>query len=64
MKPTRYERTEIMLDRTQHRRLTRIARLENCSLSELIREMLDAQLAERELREVNEKAQDLMPDDK
>ena len=58
MKPTRYIRTQIMLDPTQHRKLTRMARLENRTFSELVRDLIEAQLAARDLEEWDSKKAD------
>jgi hypothetical protein len=55
MKPTRYIRAEIMLDPTQHRKLTRMARHENRTFAELVRDLIDAQLAVREQAEWDSK---------
>jgi len=41
-------RTQILLEPEQHRILTEIARQEKRSLSDILREMVDKQIAERE----------------
>ncbi len=45
--PTRMHRTQILIDPEQHQILAEIAQDENRSISEIIREMLQAQLAKR-----------------
>ena len=44
----RMHRTQILLDPEQHQQLSQLAQNENRSLSDVIREMLDAQLATRQ----------------
>ncbi|OGO41189.1 MAG: hypothetical protein A2W36_01715 [Chloroflexi bacterium RBG_16_58_14] len=55
-------RTQISLEPDQHRELVKIARQEKRSLSDVIREMLNRQLAERKKRELAAAAQALLPD--
>jgi hypothetical protein len=45
--PTRMHRTQILIDPEQHQLLAEIAQDENRSISEIIREMLQEQLAKR-----------------
>jgi predicted CopG family antitoxin len=58
----RYQRTQLLLDPEQHDKLEEIARREHRSLSEVVREMLDAQLAERKRRDLAFAAQALLAD--
>jgi hypothetical protein len=62
MATTRFHRTQILLDPSQHRELNRISRLEGRSLSDVVREMLNAQLAERKRFEMAAAAQALLTD--
>jgi predicted CopG family antitoxin len=61
MTTTRFDRTQIHLEPAQRRKLTRIANLEKRSLSDVVREMIDAQLAARKRQEMAV-AQALLPD--
>jgi len=56
------QRTQILLEPEQHQALTEIARKENRSLSDLIREMLQAMLEERRQQELAQAAQALLAD--
>ena len=56
------ERTQIMLDPELHEKLKRIAQLEKRSLSDLAREMLSKQLAQRQRKALAEAAQTLLID--
>jgi len=62
MGSSRYHRTQVLLDREQHQALEEIARKERRSLSDVVREMLDAQLAERRRRDMSIAAQALLAD--
>ena len=55
-------RTQIMLEKEQHRALTDLARSQNRSLSDLIREMLDNQLELNRQRRLADAAQALLSD--
>jgi metal-responsive CopG/Arc/MetJ family transcriptional regulator len=55
-------RTQILLEQEQHKALTAIARRENRSLSDVVREMLQKQLEERKKMELTEAAKALLPD--
>jgi hypothetical protein len=55
-------RTQILLDPEQHKVLAEIARRENRSLSNLIREMLQKQLKERKKRGLELAAKALLAD--
>lgn len=55
-------RTQILLDPEQHKVLTEIAHRENRSLSNLIREMLQKQLKERQKRDLELAAKALLAD--
>lgn len=58
----RFDRTQILLEPSQRRHLAEIAQLENRSLSEIVREMIDAQLAARRREEMAAAAQVLLSD--
>jgi hypothetical protein len=58
----RFDRTQILLEPSQRRQLADIARRENRSLSEIVREMIDAQLAARRREEMAAAAQALLSD--
>jgi predicted DNA-binding ribbon-helix-helix protein len=62
MRSSRYHRTQLLLESEQHEELEEIARREHRSLSDLVREMLDVQLAERKRREMVSAAQALLAD--
>lgn len=55
-------RTQILLEPEQHKFLTEIARQEKRSLSEVLREMVDKQLAERKRIALAAAAQALLAD--
>jgi hypothetical protein len=55
-------RAQILLDPQQHQALVQIARREKRSLSDLVREMLDQQLAERKQHELSAAAHALLED--
>jgi predicted DNA-binding ribbon-helix-helix protein len=55
-------RTQILLDPDQHQALSEIARREKCSMSHIIREMLDKQIAERRRLALEAAAQALLID--
>jgi predicted CopG family antitoxin len=59
---SRYHRTQLLLDPGQHQDLEQIARRENRSLSDVVREMIGTQLAERKRREMEIAAQELIAD--
>ena len=54
------QRTQILLEPDQHQELTDIARHEKRSLSDVIREMLRQQLAERKKQNIETAAQALL----
>jgi len=62
MGSTRFQRTQVLLEPGQHDRLEEIARREHRSLSEIVREMLDAQLADRKRRDMQLAAEALLAD--
>ena len=62
MTTSRFDRTQILLEPAQRSKLTRIANLEKRSLSDVVREMIDAQLATRKRREMAEAAKALLTD--
>lgn len=55
-------RTQILLEPEQHKALTEIARQERRSLSDVIREMVDKQIAERQQIALANAAQALLAD--
>ena len=55
-------RAQILLEPEQHKALVKIARQEKRSLSNVVREMLDQQLAERKKEELAAAAQALLQD--
>lgn len=55
-------RTQILLEPEQHKILTEIARQENRSLSDVLREMVDKQIAERKQIALAAAAQALLAD--
>jgi predicted CopG family antitoxin len=55
-------RTQILLELEQHKLLTEIARREKRSLSDVVREMVDDQLAKRKQAELAYAAQALLAD--
>ena len=56
------DRTQIMLDPEMHKKLKRMAQQEKRSLSDLTREMLSKQLAERQRMELGAAARALLED--
>ena len=58
----RFDRTQILLDPTQRKQLVQIARIEKRSLSDLVREMINAQLAARKRQDMAAAAQTLLAD--
>jgi predicted DNA-binding ribbon-helix-helix protein len=55
-------RTQILLEPEQHHTLTEIARQENRSLSDLIRELVDERIAESKAQALAAAAQQLLDD--
>jgi predicted DNA-binding ribbon-helix-helix protein len=55
-------RTQIILDNETHKKLKRIAKLEKRSLSDLVREILSKDLAERERQALSDAARLLLVD--
>ena len=55
-------RTQILLEPEQHHLLTEIARQENRSLSDLIRELVDERIAESKAQALAAAAQQLLDD--
>jgi hypothetical protein len=62
MTTSHFDRTQILLEPTQRRKLARIATLEKRSLSDLVREMIDLQLSARKRQELAAAAQALLSD--
>jgi hypothetical protein len=62
MTVARFDRTQILLEPAQRRELGQIAHLEKRSLSDVVREMIDAQLAARKRQAMAAAAQALLPD--
>ena len=62
MTTTRFDRTQILLEPGQRRKLTRIAAQEKRSLSDVVREMINLELAARKRREMEAAAQALLSD--
>ncbi len=62
MTTARFDRTQILLEPAQRRKLTQIASLEKRSLSDVVREMIDTQLAARKRQEMAAAAQALLSD--
>jgi hypothetical protein len=58
----RFDRTQILLEPSQRRQLAEIAHRENRSLSEIVREMVDAQLSVRKRQAMAAAAQALLSD--
>ena len=56
------QRTQIMLERSQHQVLTSIAREENRSVSDLVREMIERELRYRQRRQIMLAARELQAD--
>jgi hypothetical protein len=57
-----YHRTQLLLDPDQHHDLAEIARRERRSVSDIVRKMIDVQLAEHKRRELALAAQALLAD--
>jgi predicted DNA-binding protein len=55
-------RTQILLEPEQHQTLTELAHQQNRSLSDLVREMLDAQITEQRQAALKKAAQALLDD--
>jgi hypothetical protein len=55
-------RTQILLERSQHETLSRIAQEESRSLSEIVREMIDRELRYRQRRQMMLAARELQAD--
>lgn len=55
-------RTQILLEKSQHETLTQIAQEESCSLSELVREMIERELRYRQRRQMLLAARELQAD--
>jgi hypothetical protein len=62
MATTRFQRTQISLRPGQHAELEQIARREQRSLSDIVREMLDEQIAERKKQAMAAGAMALLED--
>jgi predicted CopG family antitoxin len=62
MTTTRFDRTQILLVPGQRRKLTSIAAQEKRSLSDVVREMIDAELAARKRRDMEAAALALLSD--
>jgi hypothetical protein len=62
MSIARFDRTQILLDPTQRKQLVQIARIEKRSLSDVVREMINTQLAARKRQEMAAAAQMLLAD--
>lgn len=56
------QRTQIMLERSQHQVLTSIAREENRSVSDIVREMIERELRYRQRRQIMLAARELQAD--
>jgi hypothetical protein len=57
-----FDRTQILLEPAQRKKLAQIARLERRSLSDIVREMIDVQLVARKRQEMAAAAQALLAD--
>jgi predicted CopG family antitoxin len=62
MTTSHFDRTQILLEPAQRRKLARIATLEKRSLSDVIREMIDLQLSVRKRQELAAAAQIMLSD--
>jgi hypothetical protein len=62
MTTSHFNRTQILLEPAQRRKLSQIARLEKRSLSDVVRGMIDAQLVSRKRQEMAAAAQALLSD--
>lgn len=56
------QRTQILLEKTQHQILTLIAEEENRSISDIVREMIERELRFRERRQMLRAARELQAD--
>lgn len=56
------QRTQILLEKSQHQTLTMIAGEENRSISEIVREMIDRELRYRQRRQMLLAARELQAD--
>jgi hypothetical protein len=56
------QRTQILLEKSQHQILTMIAGEENRSISEIVREMIDRELRYRQRRQMTLAAHELQAD--
>jgi len=56
------QRTQILLEKSQHETLSRIAQEESRSLSEIVREMIDRELRYRQRRQMMLAARELQAD--
>jgi predicted DNA-binding ribbon-helix-helix protein len=55
-------RTQVLLEKSQHETLTQIAKEENRSLSEIVREMIERELRYRQRRQMMLAARELQAD--
>ena len=62
MTTSHFDRMQILLEPAQHRSLAQIAQREKRSISDVVREMLDVQLAARQRQELAAAALMLLPD--
>ena len=62
MTTNRFDRTQILLEPAQRSKLTQIANQEKRSLSDVVREMINAQLVTRKRHEMAAGAQALLSD--
>ena len=62
MTTSHFDRTQILLEPAQRRKLARIATLEKRSLSDVVREMINLQLSARKHQELADAAQALLSD--
>ena len=62
MTTSHFDRTQILLEPAQRRKLDRIATREKRSLSDVVREMIDLQLSARKRQELAAAAQALLSD--
>ncbi len=62
MTTAHFDRTQILLEPAQRKKLAQIAHLEKRSLSDIVREMIDAQLIARKRQAMSAAAHALLPD--
>jgi macrodomain Ter protein organizer (MatP/YcbG family) len=62
MTTSHFDRTQILLEPAQRRKLARIATREKRSLSDVVREMIDLQLSARKRQEMADGAKALLSD--